>query len=124
MQEKIFPAWYQESYLVKLHCVVEEFPVGRDGIAPTSVTLGFEHKVFVQIIRLFALFPSFYLFQCPQKATVSLLSIALGFCLLYALLPSPKPKRLPGFAPRDQGLVPNPTLVSGNMSFWVSLYQN
>lgn len=54
----------------------------------------------------------------PKKGSVSLHLIALGFCLPYALPPSPRPKHSPGSAARDCGLAQKPNLISHNPYFF------
>lgn len=51
----------------------------------------------------------------PEKGTVPLHLIALGFCPPYAALPpSPEPKHPPRIAGRNQGLAQNTHLISHN----------
>lgn len=60
----------------------------------------------------------------PKKGMALLCLIALGFCLPYALPPSPELKHPPGTAARNQGWAQSTNLISCNPYFLVSLQQN
>lgn len=60
----------------------------------------------------------------PKKGMALQCLIALGFCLPYALPPSPEPKHPPGIAEGNQGWAQNTNLISCNSYFLVSLQQN